>query len=298
MGFLLKGRPQQTNIPFVPAILNLLATGLDLRGIDTPEAFQNYTPFHTAARIATTPLGYTLVGQALSGSVYGTVLRGVQYLTEYNTVTCAAMCTDMGTCTSFNIYCDAGCPNPNSTTNIKCVFWGSSISEGLALNRGEIRCRFRVIITGSNYYIKEDPMFNLTDLGFYGPRGDAQASAVFAPSELVEPTDGYATLIGRYRGFYVRGPVTPSYDPVFCANKCNAITQYNSINKVNATPFINGAYPKCNMFSIFEDAQVDEVPFSVVCFFFSTSWDSKYSTHGEIVRDGAKTTVSIRVKRD
>lgn len=34
--------------------------------IDTPEEFQNFTTLFATARIASTPLGYELVGQALS----------------------------------------------------------------------------------------------------------------------------------------------------------------------------------------------------------------------------------------
>ncbi|KUI63702.1 hypothetical protein VM1G_10433 [Cytospora mali] len=280
------------------------------QSIDTPEEFLNFTEFYTTARIATVPLGYNLVGQALNGSVYGQVFRGVQLLTSYDPVSCAGICSGMTFCTSFNICepndniprrgclreavadaCSAdyerdpvlnpdpvNCPNPNSTTNIKCVFWGSSISEELALNDGEIRSSFRVVIAGSNYYIKQDALNNLTDLGFYGPRGDGQSNTIFSADDLIEPTDKYPTFIGGYRGFYARRPEGPSYDPTICAKKCNKLTIHNSVNKVNSTPYINGAYPKCNMFTIFEDVQTDAVPFSIVCFFFSTSWDSKYAT--------------------
>lgn len=170
------------------------------------------------------------------------------------------------------------CPNPSSTTTIKCVFWGSSINEDLALNIGETRVNFSVVITGSNYYIKQPSRHNLTDLGFYGPRGDAGTDTIFPSHVLYEPTDGYPTLIGSYRGYYAHGPGGPGYDPSDCAKRCNALTLYNSMYNVNATPYTNGAYPKCNMFTIFEDSTVASVPFSTVCSFFSTSWDSKYST--------------------
>lgn len=186
------------------------------------------------------------------------------------------------------------CPNPNSTTNIKCVFWGSSISQDLALNDGELRADFKVVIAGSNYYIKQAALSNLTDLGFYGPRGDALVNAIFSTPELIEPTDGYQTYMGGYRGFYVNRPEGPNYDPADCAQRCNALTDYNSVNMVNATPYINGAYPRCNMFSIFEDATVDGVPFSTVCWLFSTSWDSKYSTRVVGVdRAGRNLTASL-----
>ncbi|ROV98011.1 hypothetical protein VMCG_07008 [Cytospora schulzeri] len=230
-------------------------------------------------REAFTYMGYTPVAILVN-------IPATLFATAYYEIV-LQMCNDMNICASFNIYYErdptlnpdyVDCPNPNSTTNIKCVFWGSSISEDLALNYGESRVDFRVVITGSNYYIKQAALSNLTDLGFYGPRGDAQENAIFATPELIEPTDGYPTYIGGYRGFYTNRPEGPSYDPSDCARRCNALTNYNSVNKVNATPYINGAYPKCNMFSVFEDATADGVPFSVVCWFFTTSWDSKYST--------------------
>lgn len=67
---------------------------------------------------------------------------------------------------------DAGCPNPPSTTLIKCVLWGQSINKEISLNRGEDRCDFKVLIAGSNYYLKQSALQNLTDYGFFGPRGE------------------------------------------------------------------------------------------------------------------------------
>lgn len=59
--------------------------------INIPEEFQNFTTLFATARIASTPLGYKLVGQheALNGSVYGKVFHGVGYLDEYNPDLCA-----------------------------------------------------------------------------------------------------------------------------------------------------------------------------------------------------------------
>lgn len=71
--------------------------------IDTPAEFQNFTTLFAAARIASTPLGYRLVGQALNGSVYGKVLRGYNYLEQYDPALCAEQCNVMGDCSSFNI---------------------------------------------------------------------------------------------------------------------------------------------------------------------------------------------------
>lgn len=55
---------------------------------------------------------------------------------------------------------------------IKCVLWGQSINTDISLNKGEKRCDFKVLVAGSNYYLKADARRNLTDLGFFGPRGE------------------------------------------------------------------------------------------------------------------------------
>lgn len=70
---------------------------------DTPAEFQNFTTLFAAARIASTPLGYKIVGQALNGSVYGKVLRGIDYLEEYDPAVCAEQCNEIEDCSSFNI---------------------------------------------------------------------------------------------------------------------------------------------------------------------------------------------------
>jgi hypothetical protein len=43
----------------------------------------------------------------------------------------------------------SGCPNPNATTTIKCVFWGNEIDANLATNFGERREDFQVLIAGT-----------------------------------------------------------------------------------------------------------------------------------------------------
>lgn len=66
----------------------------------------------------------------------------------------------------------AGCPNPPSTTLIKCVLWGQTINTDIALNWGEERCDFHVLVAGSNYYLKQSALQNLSEYGFFGPRGE------------------------------------------------------------------------------------------------------------------------------
>lgn len=74
-----------------------------LPDIDTPHEFKNFTTLFATARIAPTPLGYKLVGQAQNGSVYGKVYHGVYYLDDYKPELCATECNNNEDCSSFNI---------------------------------------------------------------------------------------------------------------------------------------------------------------------------------------------------
>ncbi len=52
-------------------------------------------------------------------------------------------------CERSPVYAPAdACPNPNSTTTIKCVFWGNELEASMATNYGEMRKDFRVLIAG------------------------------------------------------------------------------------------------------------------------------------------------------
>lgn len=70
---------------------------------DTPNEFKNFTTLYATARIAPTPLGYRLVGQALNGSVLGLVYHGTEYLDTYDPDLCAKECNGNEDCSSFNI---------------------------------------------------------------------------------------------------------------------------------------------------------------------------------------------------
>jgi hypothetical protein len=48
----------------------------------------------------------------------------------------------------------ATCPNPPSTTLIKCNYWGSPLSEATATNDGQWRNDFHVLVSGVNGYNK------------------------------------------------------------------------------------------------------------------------------------------------
>jgi len=46
----------------------------------------------------------------------------------------------------------SGCTNPASTTNIKCALFGTNVTAAAAINVGQYRSQFHVVIAGSNGY--------------------------------------------------------------------------------------------------------------------------------------------------
>jgi hypothetical protein len=108
---------------------------------------------------AATPYGYSLVATNLQGSMSASNYMGLHTLTSYNPALCQSYCDKAAGCVAFNIYFERdptlnpnvnNCPNPASTTNIKCTLWGAPLSAGQATNVGQYRDTFQVVITGSN----------------------------------------------------------------------------------------------------------------------------------------------------
>lgn len=73
----------------------------------------------------------------------------------------------------------SSCPDPPSTTVIKCVFWGGPVYSTNANNKGQWRNDFEVVIAGSNGYNTAGP--------FQSPTGYTGAylvqAAINAPNE-------------------------------------------------------------------------------------------------------------------
>lgn len=144
---------------------------------------------------------------------------------------------------------------------------------------------------GSNLYVKQNARANLAAFGFGGPRGGTNPDQVFS-SSLVEPVNNYSTVIGTLRHTYHVGDGEHYYSPAHCAQKCNELSEYNRNYKNNTFPYMNGAYPKCNMFTIHEDS-IGGFPESVVCTFFQSSWDSQHAhAQSEVLRDGVNRSSS------
>lgn len=113
---------------------------------------------------------------------------GYTTLQSYDVNTCANKCNAINGCVAINIYFErdpsvdpgsgsSGCANPSSTTNIKCVFWGGPVSKDNALNAGQFRNQFQVVITGSNGYVNN----SIASPAGYGPAVPLGNAAINAP---------------------------------------------------------------------------------------------------------------------
>ncbi|KAF4305303.1 hypothetical protein GTA08_BOTSDO06755 [Botryosphaeria dothidea] len=132
---------------------------------DTVDAFTQNTAYASLASSATAPTGYVEVFKGLQGSTQQDNYRGYYLQDTYDISVCAARCSSDNDCKGFNIYIERDgtirpannvCPNPASTSLIKCVLWGSTLRSASASNVGQWQAQFQVAITASNGYNKEE----------------------------------------------------------------------------------------------------------------------------------------------
>jgi hypothetical protein len=175
----------------------------------------------------------------LKDAVNANSYMGLYTLKTYDTIKCQQLCDAANLCTAFNMYferdptVDPGdaCPNPPSFTNIKCTLWGSGVTTEAAVNAGQYRNQFQVVIAGSNGYTKNLPP--AAQSGFDGPAG--LGGAINAPLNAA----GKNTYIGVK---YFPGV----YDAGKCAAACQANTGYN-----HRHPRSDGTYDACNFFNAY-----------------------------------------------
>jgi hypothetical protein len=131
---------------------------------DTVDAFKANPVYHAFAKSAKTPSGYTNTFTDLNASVNANSYMGYKQMTSYDVASCASYCESTNLCTGFNMYIErdpewnpdqCSCKNPTSMANFKCSIWGSGVQKEAAVNYGETRDDFKVIIVASNGYEKK-----------------------------------------------------------------------------------------------------------------------------------------------
>ncbi|GKT46303.1 uncharacterized protein ColSpa_06484 [Colletotrichum spaethianum] len=146
---------------------------------DTVEAFEAYEEFHQDALTAKTPTGYASTFKDLNASVNANSYLGLYTLKSYDVAQCASLCDSTNLCTGINIYVErdpsinpagCSCTNPASISNYKCTLWGSGVDKAAAVNYGEWRDGFQVVIAGSNGYEKTNTTTPTTPSGWTNPQ--------------------------------------------------------------------------------------------------------------------------------
>ena len=233
---------------------------------DTAEAFLAYTDFETAAISADVPDNYVRTFQNLkaSSSAYG--YSGFSYLDSYDTQECARRCNNVDSCLGFNIYFERdpqavpgpGCEDPSSMTMVKCVYWGGYLTAENAGNTGFTTEDFKVVIVGSNGYMKTQvPAVS-------GYDGVALGNvAINAPLNCNNED--------TYMGSKIF--TTSFYDPGLCAAACESQNEYNT-----AHPPATGEPKICKFFVTFL-AEKNGAPEGQMCVMYTQNWDTSYATN-------------------
>ncbi|KAL3420929.1 hypothetical protein PVAG01_07374 [Phlyctema vagabunda] len=247
---------------------------------DTADAFLADPKYNGIADIATTPAGYTRTFSKFQASNNAFGYMGYDTLQSYDTVECAKRCTNKRGCNAFNIYferdptLDPGptCSDPASTINIKCVFWGGPVTPQNAVNTGETRNAFRVVISGSNGYVSEA----LNTPAGYG------ASVYLGDAAINAPLDDCG--VNTYMGvkLFNQG----QFDIALCASACTAQSEYNLRH-----PPKEGKAKTCQYFNTYI-LYKNDVAQGQYCSLYSESWDRSYAVNRGQYRGSDKYTIS------
>jgi hypothetical protein len=187
---------------------------------------------------------------------------GYTTLQSYNPAPCAASCTSIKGCMGFNIAFvripstepTAECPNPPSTTVIKCVSWGTVLTAETATNRGQWRREFQVAVAGSNGYVKANPVINAIP-GYDG------AFLNTATTDAPKDCNGHSTNI-TFQPFTDGAP----FDAASCAAACDTVMSLQGV-------------PNCRFFTSYILLKT-RVPQGQMCVLYNETWSgSTYSNN-------------------
>ncbi|THX78795.1 hypothetical protein D6D05_05226 [Aureobasidium pullulans] len=243
-------------------------------GTDNAANFLANNYYSSVASAAPTPSGYNMafVNQQASNNAFG--YMGFSVLDTYDVATCASRCTALNGCVSINIYFerdpsvdpnDASCSNPPSVTMIKCVYWGGPVSQDNAVNSGQTRGSFSVVIAGSNGYVTNQIK---TPAGY-------QAGTPYGKYAINAPYDaqGYNTFMGSKI-------FTSTWDVASCSAYCDSQTAYNKAT----APKDGTPYKVCNFFNTYVltayKADGTVVPQGQYCALYTEAWTSTYAVNG------------------
>lgn len=252
---------------------------------DTAAAFLANPAYGQAALAASTPPGYTQVFKNLNASSSDYGYLGYTTLSSYSTSQCAADCSAINDCWSFNIYFErdpsvdpgtgTNCDNPPSTTQIKCVFWGAPISTTTATNSGQWRDQFQVVIAGSNGYVN----YNVPAPAGYTKPTYLANEAIQAPLDCNNDN----TYMGMR--IFQSGP----FDPTLCSAACSAASVFDTQQGIptKAAPQLCTFF---NTYMLYKNGQ----PQGQYCSLYNETWAPSYATNnGQYDQQGNHYTVGF-----
>ena len=240
---------------------------------DSVTAFQDPAFPADTLRNAHIPF-YSRVGfSALPGAVNTqTSYLNLFTLSSYNTTRCQEICDAYPSCSAINIYLErdpslnpnitAGCPNPPSITNVKCTLYNETLTPAMAVNTGQTRGNFQVVITASNAYNRAP--VPATPAGYVAPlvlRGDLQL-----------PTSQQPHYTGQYD--QIPNDQAANQNVQYCATRCAAIT---SSNRAAAISGGQSTYQPCNYFTSSFITLNDGID-SFFCVYYDTTLGIQYAT--------------------
>ena len=237
--------------------------------VDSADGFLNFAGFAALTYDEHSPAYYRSVFQKIDAAINfngnGTYLGAIN-LDSYNTTRCQEICDEMDGCAAFNIYLERdpslhphhteGCPDPPSITNIKCSFFDQYVTGDMAVNSGQTRADFEVVITQSSAYNKSPiPSFS----GFTPP-----VALIGKHENVTETVNGKTAYTGIF------DEIEGTYDISQCADHCNLITLTNRAN-----PDPDGSYLPCNYFSAHQHT-IDEGRYALNCMYFTVPLGREY----------------------
>ncbi|KAI1474742.1 hypothetical protein F4774DRAFT_422109 [Daldinia eschscholtzii] len=272
---------------------------------DTDSAFLGLRAFARAANQAPTPDGYnqTFVNLHARSSAYGYL--GFITVDSYDTQTCADQCDDVWRgCRGFNIFFErdpsvapgAGCTNPPSTTNIKCIFWGGLVSAETASNTGQYIADFHVVIAGSNGYMRNA----VPPVPGYDGEPTGNGTIDVPPGDMdPSPTTNTATSTTRNRptntaqgGTYIGSRIFTNtfFDPGLCESMPFYLRVFNRNNLAN--PPQRGQPQICRFFTTYLILRNGE-PAGQYCALYTRYYPRRFATNGG-TRSGTD-TLAVRL---
>lgn len=113
----------------------------------------------TAAAQLYPPAGYSTSFRSQMAALFSTNYIGYVQIPSYNTTLCAQYCNAASTCNAFNIYYERtpqyvpniNCNNPTPLAAVTCALWGDYVYNNTALNIGQYKTDFIVVITGVSH---------------------------------------------------------------------------------------------------------------------------------------------------